>query len=138
MDQRGDSRPPETAIDRAGERNVEFSEDRSESEMNEKCGAVKHGVVDLQCEEDRGHDEPKDGLRGTWHEATLVDQREVTYPGARHLIDSRETVSWEPVDHAAEATRHLMAGRKRPREIADSASEALDAQSLHDSPGSDL
>lgn len=76
----------------------------------EKCRAVKHGRVDLHCTEPKGHD----GQRGPdyWHKATFTDHQEITYDGARHVIHSVETVTWEPVDHIREATRHLMAGRR--------------------------
>jgi hypothetical protein len=79
----------------------------------EKCRAVKHGVVDLQCEWDRGHEKPQDGKPGTWHEAGFTERREITYPGARHVVVTTEVVTWEPVDHAEEAARHLMASANR-------------------------
>jgi hypothetical protein len=87
--------------------------DAPEVPAAEKCRAVKHGVIDLQCEWPRDHERPQDGKPGTWHEAGYVDRREVTYDGARHVIVITETVTWEPVDHAAEAARHMVAGRNR-------------------------
>jgi hypothetical protein len=83
--------------------------------VTEKCRAVKHGVVDLQCSLAADHDRPVDDKPGTWHTATLTDRREIDYDGARHSIVTTETVTWEPVDHAAEAVRHIMAGRLRDR-----------------------
>lgn len=77
-----------------------------------KCRDVKRGAVDLQCTLPLGHDKPGGGQPGTWHEAMYTEHREVTYDGARHVIDLTEHVIWEPVDHVAEATRHLMAGRR--------------------------
>lgn len=72
----------------------------------EKCRAVKHGRVDLHCTL------PKDHAGDEWHQATFTAHQEITYDGAHHVIHSVETVTWEPVDHIREATRHLMAGRK--------------------------
>lgn len=80
-----------------------------------KCRAVKHGVVDLQCSLAAGHDRPEDGKPGSWHTARLTDRRDIDYDGAHHTIIITETVTWEPVDHAAEAARHLMAGSRRDR-----------------------
>ena len=77
-----------------------------------KCRAVKHGRVDLHCTEPEGHDRPKEG-DPTWHMAVYTDHHEVTYDGARHVVHLVETVTWEPVDHAAEAARHLMAAVQR-------------------------
>jgi hypothetical protein len=82
-----------------------------------KCRAVKHGAVDLQCSLPADHDRPEDDKPGTWHESALTERREIDYDGAHHLIVITETVTWEPVDHAAEAARHLMAGRRRDRGI---------------------
>ena len=80
--------------------------------MSEECGAVKHGVVDLRCSEERGHDEPTQERPATWHEAVYVSRHEVDYPGAHHVVNVTETVTWEPVDHAAEASRHILAIRR--------------------------
>jgi hypothetical protein len=79
--------------------------------LTEACRSIKQGVTDLRCSLERGHDEPQGGQPGTWHESVYTERREVDYPGARHEIKITEIVTWEPVDHAAEATRHLMAGR---------------------------
>jgi len=81
-------------------------------DAGEKCGAVKNGGVTLRCTEPRGHDDPRDGTPATWHKAIYTDHREITYVGARHVIHSEESVTWEPVDHVREATRHLFAGRR--------------------------
>ena len=75
-----------------------------------KCRAVKHGRVELHCTKPRGHDSGDDP---TWHEAVFTEHQEISYDGAHHVVDLREVVTWEPVDHVAEATRHLMAGRNR-------------------------
>lgn len=83
--------------------------------MSEKCGAVKHGVVDLRCTEERGHDESTEERPATWHQAVYTSSHDVDYPGARHHAEVTETVTWEPLDHAAEAARHILAigaGRK--------------------------
>jgi hypothetical protein len=77
-----------------------------------KCRDVKYGPVELYCELDAGHAEGPDG---TWHEATFRDHREIAYSGSRHVVDTVEHVTWEPVDHAAEAVRHLTAGMKRKK-----------------------
>lgn len=70
-----------------------------------RCYAVKQGRVTLTCELDEGHD--------GWHEATYTDHQEVTYQGARHVVDLTEAVTWEPVDHVAEAVRHITAKGRR-------------------------
>lgn len=69
----------------------------------EKCRAVKHGGTTLLCGEPKDHG-------GTWHKATYTESREVVYDGSHHVIHMTETVTWEPVDHVREATRHIMAG----------------------------
>lgn len=71
-----------------------------------KCGAVKHGGVTLRCGEPDGH--AKDG---SWHKAMFTEHRELVYDGAHHVIDTVETVTWEPVDYIREAVRHMMTGR---------------------------
>ena len=76
-----------------------------------KCHDVKNGRIDLHCTEPEGHAWPAEG-EPTWHKAVYSSRQEITYDGAYHLVEQTETVTWEPVDHAAEATRHLMAGRK--------------------------
>jgi hypothetical protein len=73
-----------------------------------KCRAVKHGGVTLHCTEPEGHD---GGPDPTWHKAVYSEHREVNYDGAYHVIDMTERVTWEPVDHVAEAVRHLTAKR---------------------------
>ena len=87
----------------------DYAPDAPEKTGPRKCRAVKHGGVTLHCTEDEDHDKGPDA---TWHRAVYHEHREVTYDGAHHVIDMTETVTWEPVDHVAEATRHLMAGRK--------------------------
>jgi len=82
----------------------------------EKCRAIKHGGVDLQCSLPRDHDKPKGDEPGTWHESEFTERREIAYEGARHVITITEFVTWEPVDHIAEAAAHIMAGRRRDRE----------------------
>ena len=77
--------------------------------MSEKCGAVKHGAIDLRCSEERGHDESTEERPATWHRDALTQRSEVDYDGAHHVIEHTETVTWEPVDHAAESLRHMAA-----------------------------
>jgi hypothetical protein len=79
-----------------------------------KCGAVKHGGVTLRCGVRRDHDKPQDGKPGTWHMASYTDTREIVYDGSHHEIRTTETVTWEPVDHIREATRHILAARPDP------------------------
>jgi len=74
-----------------------------------KCGDLKRGNIDLRCVLLPGH---AVGPEATWHAATCTENRIVEYDGARHEIHMRETVTWEPVDHMAEAVRHLIAGRE--------------------------
>jgi hypothetical protein len=74
-----------------------------------KCRAVKHGNVTLHCTEPEGHDQGPDV---TWHKAVYAEYRDITYDGARHVMDVTETVTWEPAGHVAEAARHLMAGQE--------------------------
>jgi hypothetical protein len=81
--------------------------------MTEECGAVKHGVIDLRCALERGHDEANEERPATWHWATVIQRSDIEYPGAHHEIEQTETVTWAPVDHAEEAVRHMLAGRKR-------------------------
>ena len=69
-----------------------------------KCRAVKHGGVTLHCTDDEDHDK---GPGATWHKAVCRERREVTYDGSHHVIDMTETVTWEPVDEAAEIARRL-------------------------------
>lgn len=71
--------------------------------LPQKCRAVKRGRVDLLCGLPLGHD--------GWHEASYTDHQEVSYEGAHHTVHVSEHVTWEPVDEAAEAVRHLL--RKR-------------------------
>lgn len=78
-----------------------------------KCRAVKHGRVDLHCTLDAGHDKPQGDAPATWHEASYTDHQEIDYDGAHHTVHVAEHVTWEPVDPAAEAMRHLFAGRDR-------------------------
>lgn len=73
-----------------------------------KCRDVKHSGVTLHCTEPEGHD---DGPDATWHKAVYTDHREITYDGARHVLDTVETVTWEPVDRFTEAVRRLTAER---------------------------
>jgi len=83
-----------------------------------KCGDLKSGGVDLRCSLPEGHAdgyEPDSGGEAYWHEGIVTDHREITYGGARHVVDTTETVTWEPVDHIAEATRHLMAAWRRDK-----------------------
>lgn len=75
-----------------------------EDGTEEICGAVKQGGVTLRCTEPEGH-EP------AWHKAVYTEHREIDYDGAHHVIHMVETVTWKPVDHIREATRHIMAGR---------------------------
>jgi hypothetical protein len=81
--------------------------------MTETCGAVKHGVIDLRCALEPGHNEANEERPATWHWATVIQRSDIEYPGAHHEIEHTETVTWEPVDHAEEAVRHMLAGRKR-------------------------
>jgi hypothetical protein len=79
-----------------------------------KCRAGKHGVVDLECELPLGHaDDYKPGTESEegWHKSVLTRHEDITYSSSHHVIHITETVTWEPVDHVAEATRHLMAAR---------------------------
>lgn len=76
-----------------------------------KCRAIKSGRIDLHCTEPEGHDHPAEG-EPTWHSAVYTSHQDITYDGSRHTVDTVERVTWEPVDHIAEVTRHLMAGRK--------------------------
>lgn len=69
-----------------------------------KCGAVKQGGVTLRCRLPEKHE--------GWHQADYTDHREIAYDGAHHVIDTVETVTWEPVDHVREAVRHLFEGRR--------------------------
>ena len=85
-----------------------------------KCRAAKRGVVDLSCilAEDhacRGHEPGScpEGCTGGWHQAVYTEHREVSYDGSRHTISIVETAIWEPVDHAAEAARHIVAATRR-------------------------
>jgi hypothetical protein len=77
-----------------------------------KCRAFKGGRIDLHCTEPEGHDRPAGGL-ATWHKAVYRSRQEVDYDGAHHVVETVETVTWEPVDRAAEATRHLLADLRR-------------------------
>jgi hypothetical protein len=77
-----------------------------------KCRAVKQGVTDLQCTEPEDHDRPAEG-KGTWHTAVFTEHRDIAYDGARHSVDIVERVTWEPVDHAGEAARHIIAATRR-------------------------
>lgn len=86
-----------------------MSTETQEAGEPRKCRAVKHGGITLHCTEPEGHDQEPDA---TWHKAVYRKHEEHEYDGARHVIDATETVWWEPVDHVAEATRHLMAGRR--------------------------
>ncbi|HEV2376193.1 MAG TPA: hypothetical protein VGS19_28990 [Streptosporangiaceae bacterium] len=65
------------------------------------CRDVKHGRVTLLCELEEGHE--------GWHKAVYTQHEEVTYQGSHHVMDLTETVTWEPVDHLAEAVRHIAA-----------------------------
>ena len=65
------------------------------------CGAPKEGGYRLHCELPPGH-EPG------WHKAVYHERREATYLGSHHLIESTETVTWEPVDHFKEAMNRLV------------------------------
>jgi hypothetical protein len=69
----------------------------------EKCRAVKHGRVDLRCILPWKHE--------GWHEASYTDHQEVDYDGAHHTVHVTEHVTWEPVEAAAEAVRHLFRER---------------------------
>jgi len=83
-----------------------------------KCRVVKHGRVDLLCILPEGHTaayQPGSGTEDGWHMSVLTEHQETSYDGAHHVVDFTETVRWEPVDHIAEATRHLLAGRRRDR-----------------------
>jgi hypothetical protein len=87
-----------------------------------KCRDRKAGKIDLTCELDEGHvceehaPEPcPPGCEGGWHYAECTWHQEVRYDGSRHDTTTREVVYWEPVDHVAEATRHLMAATRRRR-----------------------
>lgn len=91
----------------------------AETPPPEKCRAVKRGVVDLPCSLPRDHDQPEGDEPGTWHESAFTDRREIAYDGARHSIVTTETVTWEPVDHAAEAARLLMAGLEQEPIMSD-------------------
>jgi len=82
--------------------------------VTETCRAVKYGAVDLWCSQERGHDEPQDGKPGTWHRAVFTNRSEIDYPGAHHVIEQTETVTWEPADAYAEAVRRALASRRRP------------------------
>lgn len=73
------------------------------------CRAVKHGGVDLTCELPDRHDESPEG---TWHHAVFTERRELTYAGARHVIEMTETVTWEPVDHVKESVRMLLKDKR--------------------------
>jgi hypothetical protein len=85
------------------------------SEVRGKCGAFRRGVVDLLCSEKRGHDQAEDGKPGTWHKAVYATRQEITYPGAYHVAEHRETVTWEPVDHVEESMRHMHAAVEAKR-----------------------
>jgi len=83
----------------------------SQDPAPETCRSVKRGGTDLLCSLERGHDEPTEERPATWHRAVFLNRSEIDYPGGHHEIKLVETVTWKPVDHAAEAARHLMAGR---------------------------
>lgn len=78
-----------------------------------KCRAVKQGRINLLCTEPEGHDRQAEG-EPTWHRALYTSSQQVRYDGARHTIEQTEIVEWEPVDHIAEAGRHLTAARREP------------------------
>ena len=74
------------------------------SEPAAVCGAPKDGGYRLHCERPPGH-EPE------WHKAVFHSRQWVTYLGSHHVIETTETVAWEPVDHVREAVSRIMQTR---------------------------
>jgi hypothetical protein len=66
------------------------------------CGEPKDGGYRLHCELPAAHE---GWHRGVWHH-----RQEVTYLGSHHVIETTETVTWEPVNRVAEAVNRIMSG----------------------------
>jgi hypothetical protein len=99
---------PQRRSDEKGQ-NVTTETERGTAAEDEPqlCGSGRMvGSWDLECELPPGHEED-----GTWHLAHLHERRRVESAHLRHVVESTETIEWEPGD-IKRALRSLLDRRR--------------------------